>query len=70
MRVITAVYSVSPVNMLGFPFHAIVAVYCEVSAIVAVGVAPLVGTVIPAIDAVLIAVGAMTVVAVLVTVLL
>ena len=66
MRVIVAVYTVPPANVesestklvsFGDPLHAIIAVYFDVAAIVAVGVAPVTGAVTPSIAAVAIDTG-------------
>ena len=51
-----AVYTVLPLNVASAGSHDIVAVYSVVSAIVAVGVAPVSGTVTPVISAILITV--------------
>jgi len=57
VRVIVAVYAVPPANVVGDPLHAIIAVYFDVAAIIAVGVAPVTGAVTPAIAAVAIDTG-------------
>ena len=54
MIVIVAVYAVFDANVAGEPDQEIVAVYSEVSAIDETGVAPVTGTVTPAMAAVLI----------------